>query len=687
MNIKKKVICLYRVSTKKQTNKEEDIPVQRKQCLEYIEKHNKFYNGEWEFYTEIVEGGVSAYHNKIEDRKIQEVLGIVKSHRGEQFVLLAFYSDRISRQDLNGFGFIDSLHKLGVEVWTVQEGQLKIDTEQDRLTLFIKFWGNNNESRKTATRVDAARKVLTEQGVWTGGTVQYGYILKPTGEVSKKGRVINDLAKEPIESAVVKEMYEMLVHKDYTLNGIMNELNSRGLKTKKGCKWNTSTIKNILKNPLNKGYLSYKKTTTKENKRQKGLDKEDWVIAKNRNPNYVIVSDEIWDMAQDILQRKARDYNSQLRPIQDRTYKSKLLLTGLLVCGHCGNTISPAVSSQWSGKKERKKIYIEYYRCNLRAKGADMCSGKTYVSAKKLEKVVLEKVYEYLDGLQQIDCSTEIEKLVTENTVEDKMVLEGLMKEYFSVKKTKEALEEELINSVMGKSPLSKENINTALDKQKIEIERLEQEIEKLKRTIQEKEISEKETLLVQKLIPVWREVFKEASVNVKKQLLSLLIEKIVVTDNVVDIYFKVSIDKFIKNFDKNGGGTKNSPAITDLYISSYEGWSPHLAHHVVAQMAALVAVGAGNAEVVIVAVWEVSGDGGKGLEPVFGDPGPGWIPGSSLFRGSLLRSGCFWRGLFQACLLFKIAHHAAQDCAVGFFIIGIIFQALCQRIHGCAVF
>ena len=149
-----------------------------------------------------------------------------------------------------------------------------------------------------------------------------------------------------------------------------------------------------------------------------------------------------------------------------------------------------------------------------------------------------------------------------------------------------------------------------------------------------------------------------------------------------------VIIPFFIEAADADAPAAVLVPA-QGLHGAGFHGddGSSHLAHHVVAQMAALVAVGAGNAEVVIVAVWEVSGDGGKGLEPVFGDPGPGWIPGSSLFWGSLLRSGCFWRGLFQACLLFKIAHHAAQDCAVGFFIIGIIFQALRQRIQVGAVF
>ena len=55
-------------------------------------------------------------------REIQQVIHIASKNPRERFVLLAFYSDRISRQDINGITFIDKLHRFGGEAWTVQEG-------------------------------------------------------------------------------------------------------------------------------------------------------------------------------------------------------------------------------------------------------------------------------------------------------------------------------------------------------------------------------------------------------------------------------------------------------------------------------------------------------------------------------------------------------------------------------------
>lgn len=642
--MKKKVICLYRVSTKKQVNKEADIPIQRETCREYIKRHNQQYDDEWEFFMEILEGGVSAYHKDVEEREIQQVIQIASAHPEEKFVLLAFYSDRISRQDINGMTFIDKLYRLGVEVWTVQEGRLKMDSESDRLMMFIKFWGNNNESRKTANRVYAARKVLTEAGVWTGGTVPYGYSLEQTGEVSKKGRVINDLVKEPKESVVVKEIYDKLIYENFTLNGIMEELNTRGLRTKKGCKWNTSTIKNIIKNPIYKGFIGYNKTSQQGGNRQKATDRSQWVLAKEKNLNYVIVSESEWEMAQDILERKSRSYHANLRASTDKTYKSQLLLAGLLVCGCCGTSISPAVSSQWTSEKKEKKTYIEYYRCNLRAKGAKQCKSKSYISAKKLEKAVMEQIYSYLDSLQEIDCTAEIERMITEETSEDTGKLRQLSKAYEKAHEKKKALEEEMIKSIMGDSALSKENINTAIDNQVMEIKRLEGEIEETEKIIKAKNLSMKEMTELQELIPIWRDVFDFASLNVKKHLLSLLIEKIVITGNNVDIYFRITAEQFwdkvklhqvISSYQEENGNKREEDIALDeedgsdqdhkanresrekgeeKYISFYKDGRSNLAHHVVSQMLTLKSITAGDTKIIKIVIRVIFGNWRKCL-------------------------------------------------------------------------
>lgn len=44
----KRVLCLYRVSTLKQVDKKDDIPMQRRECMDFIARMD-----DWEFYPHL----------------------------------------------------------------------------------------------------------------------------------------------------------------------------------------------------------------------------------------------------------------------------------------------------------------------------------------------------------------------------------------------------------------------------------------------------------------------------------------------------------------------------------------------------------------------------------------------------------------------------------------------------------
>ena len=90
----KRVCCLYRVSTGKQVdydnNNEADIPMQRKACHKFAEQMG------WDIVFEEQEEGVSGHKVRAENRdKIQNIMELA---RKKQFdVLLVFMFDRIGR--------------------------------------------------------------------------------------------------------------------------------------------------------------------------------------------------------------------------------------------------------------------------------------------------------------------------------------------------------------------------------------------------------------------------------------------------------------------------------------------------------------------------------------------------------------------------------------------------------------
>ena len=562
---KKRVGCLYRVSTKKQVNTEDDIPMQRNACTEFINKRKK---DEWEFTKEYCEAGVSGYHKGLNERKVlQEVIKDVGEHNID--VLLVFMFDRIGRKDDETPFLLKRIVECGVEVWSVCEGQQTFENSSDNLMNIIRFWGASTESKKTAARVDSGRNYATKKGRFTGGIVPYGYTLVPTGKLDRKNRMINQFTKEPFESGVVQDIFNKLIDENMSLNGIISYLNEdRHLRTRKGNKWNTSTVRNILKNPLYKGYMSYGKTRMKElekpkntditkeefldvKKRQRAVPPEEWILAEEANTDYVIVSEERWQLAQEILARRYKKYTDNLRPIADRTWKSSLLLVGLLECGYCHGRISPAVSSQKIHKVtgEIARSYTEFYKCNTRGRNKKMCSAKSYISRYKLEAVVLEEVNNFLDKVERIDCSDAVKKnkklLLGESEKEqDRLVV--LKKEQGKIKGSIAKLKEEVYKSIIGESDFDSKYINESLkiaEKKEIEIE---QEINLLEKSIQAKQLAIDEYVETVKMVPIWREVFEDAPLNIKKKLLSILIENIVVKGNEIDIHFKMDIDSFL---------------------------------------------------------------------------------------------------------------------------------------------
>ena len=93
----KRVMCLYRVSTRGQVDKQDDIPMQRRECKEFISRRD-----DWVFIGERMEKGVSGY--KVSAAKRDAIIEIREMAEKKQFdVLLVFMFDRLGRKEDSSF--------------------------------------------------------------------------------------------------------------------------------------------------------------------------------------------------------------------------------------------------------------------------------------------------------------------------------------------------------------------------------------------------------------------------------------------------------------------------------------------------------------------------------------------------------------------------------------------------------
>ena len=130
----KRVICLYRVSTTQQVDIiKDDIPMQRLTCRNFSQSMG------WEIVVELVEKGVSGFKVSANDRDaIQDLKEMAL--KKEFDILLVFMFDRLGRIENETPFVLQWFVEHGIEVWSANEGQQKIETHVDKLMNYIRFW-------------------------------------------------------------------------------------------------------------------------------------------------------------------------------------------------------------------------------------------------------------------------------------------------------------------------------------------------------------------------------------------------------------------------------------------------------------------------------------------------------------------------------------------------------------------
>ena len=124
----KRVYTLYRVSTKKQVDiQKDDIPMQRIACHDFVGL-----KPDWVIMKEFEEKGVSGYKVSAENRDAIQDLKEAALNR-EFDILLVFMFDRLGRMENETPFVLQWFVEHGIEMWSVQEGEQKIDTHVDKL--------------------------------------------------------------------------------------------------------------------------------------------------------------------------------------------------------------------------------------------------------------------------------------------------------------------------------------------------------------------------------------------------------------------------------------------------------------------------------------------------------------------------------------------------------------------------
>lgn len=536
----KKVRTLLRVSSKQQLHGD-DIPVQREEAKRFIADRP-----EWEFDKEYIEKAVSAYKNSVSDRKV--LMEIYNDAKDGQFdILLTYMSDRIGRKEEYAL-YISDLNELGIEVWSIKEGRLSTDEDTDRLLNFIRFWTASKESNKTAMRVRDAQKEMVMTGKFIGGCAPYGYRLVPSGEVSNHGRLLKKLEIVPEQAEIIKLIYSLATKKGMGSAKIAKTLNERGIPAIHTDIWKFGTISELLKNPIYMGYISYGRR--RGHGSFKRLDRENWIYAREQNPDLVIVSQSEWELAQEIREsRKAKIESSKRKTIEliekspnvPFSTSGQLLLTGLVYCGYCGKRLrNGSYTNRWTLKTGEEKIsFIGRYQCQSR------CTERSYYSQHYIEDVVLEIVERYIETLQHLNIDTELKEMQANQE-------ESLQKEILSIKRKQskltqdiDTLTENIPAALRGDFYFSAEKLSELIKSKETEFQSLKEELTRKENELKTAYLKSEDIQKIIEVIPNWKEEFNQADKRTKRMMLYTIIERIEVRNKEMEIKFRLDIDRF----------------------------------------------------------------------------------------------------------------------------------------------
>lgn len=182
------------------------------------------------------------------------------------------------------------------------------------------------------------------------------------------------------EANVVKNIFAWFVGEDMGANGIARRLNKIGVPTRRrrGV-WHKQVIMQVLTNSAYMGAWQYRKRIW-DGKSVRGMRPEDERIAV---PVPAIIDVDTWVKAQEKVAEARRLWAG--RGFQD------YLLSGIISCADCGNTMN-GIYSLWWGKKERR------YTCAKHTEGFKNpgCRPRKLILASVLEDAVWEQVKMWL---------------------------------------------------------------------------------------------------------------------------------------------------------------------------------------------------------------------------------------------------------------------------------------------------
>lgn len=534
--MKKRVYTLYRVSTLGQVEKD-DIPMQKEACRNFAKAQG------WEIVKEFSEKGVSGFKKSAKER--DQLQKIQQAAMAKEFdVLLVFMFDRLGRRDDETPFVVEWFVKQGIEVWSTQEGEQRFDTHVDKLMNYIRYWQASGESIKTSIRTKTRMEQLTEEGLYTGGVVAYGYRLVKRGRINKRNHEVYDLEIDEKEAEVVRLIFQKYVYEGYGAKRLCNYLCEQNILGRNGQNIPNVSIVRMIKNKSYTGYLINGNVET-------------------HCPQLQIIEPELFERAQEIRQARKREKGTN--PI---SYSSQALLCGIIFCAHCGNRMSLTSSTRKRIRADGTVIREKRirYSCNYNVRHPGQCDGQSGYGVITVDNIVESVVRMKFAEIRECSKQKLLEEMRSKELNRIQKQIQQLERALETKRQEQDVLKEETLRVIQGKSGLDRDMLADLVAENKEAVLQAGDALQKAKQEQKELEEAAKKMQRECSDLFTWANVYDNADFNERQAILHQFIKEVRVGRNYeVDIVLNVSLEEFEEFKAHSMAGSTKKPGQMDL--------------------------------------------------------------------------------------------------------------------------
>ena len=299
----------------------------------------------WIFVEGYVDEGISGTSVK----KREDFLRMVDDAKKKKFdLILTKEISRFSRNTLDSIKYTQELLSCGVGVHFLSDNINTFQPDSElRLTIMSSI--AQEEIRKLSERVRFGYKRSVEKGIVPGSNNIYGY-------TKNKGKLVID--EEQAKS--IRLIFETYVSENIGVHRLGFKLfEEYGVTNYSGKPIAGTVIKNIIRNPKYKGYFCAHKETTVDyhDRKRKRFKRDEWIVYKDNETCPPIVSEELWDKANEILDARSKKHDQ----INKNNKYNKFPFSGLMHCHFDGATFVRGTYQIGKGDRSRRR---KFWACN-----------------------------------------------------------------------------------------------------------------------------------------------------------------------------------------------------------------------------------------------------------------------------------------------------------------------------------